>query len=102
MKTIIWPEKRTVSDIELIQWAKDSWFNGAPVYACEECGKQFLSDDERGMTDHAHEDTYVCFNPVYDDGLTEPATIQDAIAWLSDTGEVTFSDKWSEVQHDAE
>lgn len=81
MNVIIWPEKRIMSDDELMLAAFDSFFNHAHSYICKSCGK-----DAREICECEHAEVL----PVYNDGTVLPETVEAARALLSDNGDVTF------------
>lgn len=79
---IVYPRRGFVSADWLKTFASDSYSNNADYHECGTCGDHCLA--ENGCA-HEGEST-----PIYADGSKRPETLEDAIAWLSDTGDVTF------------
>ena len=82
---ILWPERRRVSPETVVMWASDSYFNNAPAYRCCGCGGN--STHECGC------DPSTDIAPVYPHDVDEPSDLDSAIAWLGDSGEVTFAQR---------
>jgi hypothetical protein len=73
-------------------WAYDSWRNNADWYRCCACGMD--AGVESQVCNHIADCT-----PVHTDGTSEPRSLEEAMAWLEDAGEVTFA-KHQDVEHD--
>ena len=82
---VLWPDgPRWVSAEQVKTWASDSWCNHADYNRCCACGQPVLT--ESATCDH-----YAADEPVYLDGTPRPRSLEEAMDWLSDTGEVTFA-----------
>lgn len=84
MIKILWPDgPRMVTEDWVLSLARDSWCNNAPAQRCLDCGQNSLV--ENGCP-HNHTE------PVYPEGSDPcPETLDDAMNWLMDMGEVTFA-----------
>lgn len=81
---ILYPDNRQVPAATVIGWAVDSFYNNADWYRCYACGHNTLS--EQPNCQHAGD----C-EPMYNRPVEYPLDLESAIAWLGDTGEVTFA-----------
>lgn len=79
---IVYPERRQVTEAWVLTQASDSYHNNADFHRCLVCGDHALA--ENGCE---HERTV----PEYNVPTPKPETLEDAMEWLSDHGEVTFA-----------
>ena len=79
---VLYPERRMVTEAQVLTWASDSYYNNADFHRCVTCGDHALA--ENGCE---HETTV----PEYNVPTPKPETLEDAMAWLEDRGEVTFA-----------
>ena len=91
---MLYPERRTVSESEVLLWATDSYHNNADSYRCSACG-----EDTRTQGSCVHETDCIA---VYADGTVAPAGLIEAMEWLEDQGEATFSRRSRPCALDAE
>lgn len=82
---VLWPDgPRWVSAEQVKSWAYDSWYNNADWYRCCACGQNAATELEHCIHD-------ADAKPVHNDGAPEPRSLEEAMAWLADTGEMTFA-----------
>ena len=82
---VIWPGiPRDVPKETIISLAQDSWANHCDWFRCDQCGQNV---NIVGACLHAG-----TWTPVFTgDPPDKPQTTEDAMRWLADAGEMTFS-----------
>ena len=82
---ILWPDgPRWVPVATIMMWASDAYYNHADYYICNRCGQNTMEDKD--WCEHDADCT-----PVWNNGTTEPRTLQESMDLLSDLGLVTFA-----------
>ena len=90
MVKILWPDgPRYVSPEKVITWASDSYHNNADWYQCQACDRDAAHCSCADVLEPAPSEAA----PRYHNDAVKPTTLEDAIAWLDETGEVTFARK---------
>lgn len=99
---ILFPERRSVPEQQVIRWAQDAWANSAPKHRCCGCGRVAVhltngqpdvpvAPGEYRVDD---EECCVCLEETEDEPLHEierPENLEDAISLLEDLGHHTFA-----------
>ena len=98
---LLYPQRRSISDHEVMQWAADEWANNAPRNRCSKCGTVMVAEymskpvaEVRAGEYAASDPANPCcgegpLEPLYDEG-TAPGDVAAAVSYLEDLGVATF------------